>query len=214
MVPFTNVLMRWMHASPSLKGRNPKILRGFPSPPAFFQKTKILALPTTMFINFYSSHYLWPFLTWANRKSQEYGCVCGCIVLISGFIDSHHWMSPYINMSKIFCTLPPEKHASPKHSQIKDYSFVCPNDGVFNIICFSFFGVDILKINDDFYQSLTLYIMIFFSFFFLKMDDLNLTFYYFYRYLFLFIFIGSTKPFSFAQISRSKDQMFEQSIMG
>jgi hypothetical protein len=71
-----------------------------------------------------------------------------------------------------------------------------------------------LKINDDFYQSLTLYIMIFFSFFFLKMDDLNLTFYYFYRYLFLFIFIGSTKPFSFAQISRSKDQMFEQSIMG
>jgi hypothetical protein len=89
-----------------------------------------------MFINFYSSHYLWPFLTWANRKSQEYGCVCGCIVLISGFIDSHHWMSPYINMSKIFCTLPPEKHASPKHSQIKDYSFVCPNDGIFNIICF------------------------------------------------------------------------------
>jgi len=34
-------------------------------------------------------------------------------------------------------------------------------------------------------------------------------------FLFFFsIFIGSTKPFSFAQICRSKDQMFEQSIMG
>jgi hypothetical protein len=82
------------------------------------------------------------------------------------------------------------------------------------LFVFYFFSVDILKINDDFYQSLTLSITIFFSICFLKIDDLNFTFYYFYRYVFLFIFIGSTKPFSFAQICRSKDQMFEQSIMG
>jgi hypothetical protein len=100
-------------------------------------------------------------------------------------------------MSKKFCTLPPEKHASPKHSQIKDYSFVCPNDGIFNIICFFlFFGVDILEINDDFYQSLTLSIIIVFSICFLKIDDLNFTFYYFYQYFFL-LFHWLYKAFQF-----------------
>lgn len=121
------------------KGKESKNPQRLSLSPCLFPKDKNISPSNYIFINFYSSHYLWPFLTWANRKSQEYGCICGCIILISGFINSHHRLSPYINMSKRFCTFPTEKHASPKHSQIKDYSFVCPNDSVFNIICLLFF---------------------------------------------------------------------------
>jgi hypothetical protein len=65
-------------------------------------------------------------------------------------------------MSKKFCTLPTEKHANPKHSQIKDYSLFALMMAFLILFVFYFFGVDISEINDDFYQSLTLSIIIFF----------------------------------------------------